>query len=139
MELVEDDIEIGTGCSTLVLSLDNAEFLSREIGIHLLSEVFVAKWVVVNGIKYYKNALVVTGKSGDSAFPVFQQIVYILTMETADIRLVTAPWNTVKFDRHTHTYAVTPAENMVWSITKVKNLFDHHTYHASKSYTEEES
>ena len=95
-ELADNDIEIGTGCSMLVLSLDNTEFLSRAIGVHLLSEVFVAIWVTVNGVN-----LVISGKSEDS-FPVFQQIVYIITMGMADIKLVTAFWDTVKFDRHTH-------------------------------------
>jgi hypothetical protein len=102
--------------------------LSRAIGVHLLSEVFVAKWVTVNGVN-----LVISGKSEDS-FPVFQQIVYIITMGMADIKLVTASWDTVKFDRHTHTYVVKPTESKEWSITTVQNLFDHQTYHASKSY-----
>ena len=100
--------------------------------MHLLSEVFVAKCVIVNGIKYCKNILVITGKSEDS-FPNFENIVYIICIGT-DIVLITAPWQTVKFDQHTHTYAVQPITNPVWSVILVKNLFEHQTYHPSKAY-----
>jgi hypothetical protein len=131
-ELVDRDVEIGTGCSTLVVSLERAQFLSRAIGIDLLSEIFVAKWVTVNGIKYCKNTLVISAKSEDS-FPIFELIVYILCMGTK-ISFITAPWQTVKFDRHTHTYAVQPAVNPIWSVIPVENLYDHQAYHASKSY-----
>jgi hypothetical protein len=131
-ELVDRDVEIGTGCSTLVVSLERAQFLSRAIGVDLLSEIFVAKWVTVNGIKYCKNTLVISAKSEDS-FPIFELIVYILCMGTK-ISFITAPWQTVKFDRHTHTYAVQPAVNPIWSVIPVENLYDHQAYHASKSY-----
>ena len=76
-ELVERDVEIGPGSSTLVASLEKAEFVSRVLGIHLFSEVYVAKWCVVNGIKYSKNILVITGKSKD-ALPIFQEIIFII-------------------------------------------------------------
>lgn len=54
-DLVERDVEVGPGSSVLVVSLERAEFLSRIIGVHLLEEVYVAKWCIVHGIKYCKN------------------------------------------------------------------------------------
>ena len=69
-DLVDRDVEIGPGSSMLVISSDRAEFLSTAIRVHLFSEVYVAKWCVVNGIKFCKTILVITGKSDDS-IPIF--------------------------------------------------------------------
>ena len=76
--------------------------MSREIGVDLLCEVFVANWVTLNRINYHKNDLVITGKL-DHSFSMFQQIVLIICVEQ-DVLLIAAPWQTVGFDRHTHTY-----------------------------------
>jgi hypothetical protein len=69
-ELIDRDVEIGPGSSTLVASLERAEFLSTVLRVHLFSEVYVAKWSVVDGIKYSRNVLVITGKSEDG-LPIF--------------------------------------------------------------------
>ena len=133
-KLVDRDVEIGPGSSTLVASLEKAKFLSRVFGIHLVSEVYVAKWCVVNGIKYSKNILVITGKSED-ALPIFQEIIFIIC-DGNYVRLVTALWETVKYERHTHTYVVRKSAESVWSIIPLDSIYDRQPYHASKAYRE---
>ena len=133
--LADRDVEIGSGSSTLVVSLERAEFLSTAMEVHLFSEVFVANWCVVNGIKYHKNVLIANGQSNDS-FPIFEQILYIICVGV-HVTLVTKPWQTVKYDRHTHSYVVQPtSESTVWSTIPVVNLLDRHVYHPAKSYRE---
>lgn len=133
-DLVERDVEVGPGSSVLVVSLERAEFLSRIIGVHLLEEVYVAKWCIVHGIKYCKNILVKTGKSEDLV-PIFQRIVYVICVENV-LKLVTEVWHTVRYDRHTHTCAVQLIEEPTWSVIPVENLYDRQLYHASKSYND---
>ncbi len=133
-ELVNRDVEIGPGSSTLVASLERADFLSTVLRVPLFSEVYVAKWCVVNGIKYSRNVLVITGKSED-ALPIFQEIILIIC-DGSHIQLVTALWDTVKYERHTHSYAVTKPAEPVWSIIPIDNIYDRQAYHASKAYKE---
>ena len=132
-ELAERDVEVGPGSSELLTSLEQAEILSRELGIHLFDEVYVARWCIVQGIKYCKNLLVITGKSDDS-MPVFQQIIYVLVTGPSTIKLVTEEWHTLQYDRHTHTYVIQPKPTGSWSIIPIEELYDHSLYHASKSY-----
>ena len=134
-ELVDRDIEIGPGSSTLVASLERAEFLSCALGVHLFSEIYVAKWCVVNGIKYARNVLIITGKS--DALPIFQEII-LITCDGNYIKLVTALWEFVKYERHTHSYVVTQSAEPIWSIIPMDNINHRQAYHASNSYREED-
>ena len=84
-----------------------------------------------------KTILVITGKSDDS-IPIFQQIVYVICVRN-HVRLVTALWETVRYDEHTHTYAVQPIAEPVWSVVPVENLYDLQPYHAAKAYKEGDS
>ena len=136
-DLAERDVEIGPGSPTLVMSLERPECLTTLLGVHLFSDVYVANWCVVNGIKYCKNLLVHTGKSCDS-LPIFKRIVYVIC-EGTDVQLVTELWETVEYDRHTHTYVVQPTQETVWSVVRMQDLCDHQTYHPSKSYKEDDS
>lgn len=36
----------------------------------------------------------------------FQQIMYVIVTEETSVKLVTEEWQTVTFDRHTHSYAI---------------------------------
>ncbi|XP_071831544.1 uncharacterized protein [Apostichopus japonicus] len=132
VDLVHKDVEVGPGCSTILVSLDRAEFLSRELGMHMFEEVFIAKWSIVHGVKYCKNLLVVTGKC-DQEEPIFQQIIYVICIDNG-VKLVTESWDTVKYDRHTHTYALQQIAEPAWSVISVNNLYDRQPYHAAKSY-----
>ena len=134
--LVDMAVEIGPGSPTLIMSLEIQECLVGLLGVDLFSDIYVANWCVVNGIKYCKNLLVHTGKSGGS-FPIFKRIVYVICEDT-DLQLVTELWETVRYDRHTHTYVVQPTREAVWSLLKIHDLADHQTYHASKSYKEDD-
>lgn len=136
-DLVKRDQEVGPGSSVLVASLPNARILEAALGVHLLDEVYLAKWCVVHGNKYQKNMVVVTGKT-DELEPVFQRIVYVICMEDG-IKLVTEPLNLVKFDRHSHCYVVQePQVQRLWNINCVENLLDYQPYHAAKSYDQTE-
>ena len=134
-DLVERDVEIGPGSLELVASLEGAEFLSRTLEIHLFQEVYVAKWCIIHGIKYCKNLLVITGKS-DDVMPIFQQIVYVIVTESNAVKLITKKWDTVRYDRHTHTYVIRQLGATSWSMVSVDNLYDYYPCHASKSYNE---
>ena len=81
--------------------------------------------------------MVITGKSDDS-IPIFQQIVYVICVRN-HVRLVTALWETVRYDEHTHTYAVQPINGAVWSVVPVENLYDRQPYNAAKAYKEGDS
>lgn len=136
-DLVDRDTEVGPGSSTLVASLDNARALGAILHVHLLDEVYVAKWCVVHGKKYQKNMVVVTGKT-EELEPIFQRIVYIICMDDS-IRLVTEPFKLVRFDRHTHSYIVqSAADEIAWNVTSVEGLLDYQPYHAAKSYDQSE-
>ena len=54
-DLVTRDQEVGPGSSVLVASLPNARVLEAILGVHLLDDVYVAKWCVVHGKRYEKN------------------------------------------------------------------------------------
>ena len=136
-DLAERDVEIGPGSPTLVMSLERPECLTTLLGVHLFSDIYVANWCGVNGIKYCKNLLVHTGKSDDS-LPIFKRIVYVIC-EGTDVQLVTELWETVEYDRHTHTYVVQPTQETAWSVVRMQDLCDHQTYHPSKSYKEDDS
>ena len=41
------------------------------------------------------------------------------------MKLVTELWETVQYDRHTHTYSVRPKDEILWSVVGVENLCDH--------------
>ncbi len=104
-ELAEQDLELGPGSSELIASLERSDFLSRTLQINLFEEVYVARWCIVHGIKYCKNILVITGTSDDS-MPIFEQIAYIIVTDETSIKPITEEWHTVKYDRHTHSYAI---------------------------------
>lgn len=128
---------MGPGSSVLVVSLERAELLSRILGIHMFEELYVAKWCIVHGIKYCKNLLVVTGKS-DDMMPIFQQITYVICFENR-IQLIIESWNTVRYDRPTHTYAVQQLHEPEWSVIPVDTLYDRQPYHASRAYKERDN
>ena len=131
-DLTEQDVEVGTGSSVILVSLDGAEALSRLLGLHLFEEVYVAEWCLVHGIKYLRNILVITKKSDDSV-PIFERVVYVICIEKI-VKLVTEALETVSYDRHSHAYAVQPCQDPTWSVTLVDNLYDRQPYHPSKSY-----
>ena len=54
-DLVTRDQEVGPGSSVLVASLPNTRILEAILGVHLLDDVYVAKWCVVHGKRYEKN------------------------------------------------------------------------------------
>ena len=66
----------------------------------------------------------------------FHQIIYVVVADE-DIKLVTEEWETVKYDRHTHTYAIQQLRDAPWSINSIGSLYDNgHTFHAIKAYKE---
>ena len=134
-DLTERDVEVGPGSSELVASLERSNFLSRALAINLFEEVYVAPWCLVHGIKYRKNLLVITGKSDDST-PIFQQIIYVIVTDVTKVKLITEEWHTVKYNRHTHTYAIQRPSTSVWSVFLLEDLYDYYPYHASKSYND---
>ncbi len=127
-------MEVGPGSSELIASLERSDFLSRTLQINLF-EVYVARWCIVHGIKYCKKLLVITGKSDDS-MPIFQQIVYIIVTDETSVKLITEEWHTIKYDRHTHSYAIQQLSTSSWSVVPVEDLYDYYPYHASKSYND---
>ena len=133
-DLADRDVEIGPGSTSLVVSLERAEFLSASINVHLFSEVYVATWCMINGIKYHRNLLVTNGTSSDN-FPIFERIIYIICVE-AHVKLVTEPCQTIKYDRHTHSYAVQQTAGPLWSIIPIEHLHDRQVFHADKTCKE---
>jgi hypothetical protein len=93
---------------------------------------------VVHRIKYSKNLHVITGKLDEST-PIFQRIIYVIVINATTVKLVTEEWNTVKYHRHTHTYAIREFPTSPWSVVSIDELHDHYTYHASKSYNVSDS
>ncbi len=134
-DLSERDVEIGPGSATMIASIERSEHLATLLDVHLFSDVFLARWCVVNGIKYTKNMLVLTGKA--DSLPIFQKIVYVICEEN-QVKLVTELWETVQYDRHTRTYSVKPKDEVLWSVVGVEDLRDHQTYHGSKSFKAED-
>ncbi len=132
-DLSERDVEVGPGASELVASLERPQFLCQALNLNLFEEVYVARWCVVHGIKYSKNLHVITGKLDEST-PIFQRIIYVIVINATTVKLVTEEWNTVKYHRHTHTYAIREFPTSPWSVVSIDELHDHYTYHASKSY-----
>ncbi|XP_033112600.1 uncharacterized protein LOC117113392, partial [Anneissia japonica] len=131
--LVQRDQEVGPGSSILLANLENGEILENLMGVQLMDDIYVAKWCVVHGQRYQKNMVVITSKT-DTLEPVFQRIVYVVCMENG-IKLITEPFQIVKFDRHTHSYVVQkPVEEGIYSMTCIEDLLDFETYHAAKSY-----
>ena len=99
------------------------------LGVHLLDDVYIAKWCVVHGKRYEKNIVVVTGKTDDIE-PFFQRIVYVICMDDG-IQLVTVPFCIAKFDRHTQSYVVQQSATVgLWSMNCVENLLDYQPYHS---------
>ena len=132
-DLTERDVEVGPGSSELIASLERSNFLSQALRINLFEEVYVAKWCIVHGTKYCKNLLIITGKS-DESMPIFQQIIYVIVTDGTNVKLITEEWHTVKYDRHTHTYAIRRPTTSSWSVFSQEDLYDYYPYHASKSY-----
>jgi hypothetical protein len=114
-DLTERDVEVGPGSSELVASLERSDFLSRALAINLFEEVYVAPWCIVHGINYRKNLLVITGKSDDST-PIFQQIIYVIVTDVTKVKLITEEWHTVKYNRHTHTFAIQRPSTSSWFV-----------------------
>ncbi len=103
-DLSERDVEIGPGLATMIASLERSAHLATLLDVHLFSDIFLARWCVVNGIKYTKNMLVLIGKA--DSLPIFQKIVCVICEEN-QMKLVTELWETVQYDWHTHTYSQT--------------------------------
>ena len=113
-DISDNEVEIGPGSPTLIMSLERPEVLTTLLSVHLFCDVYLANWYVINSIKYCKNMLLHTGKSQDN-IPIFQRIVYVICEET-DVQLVTELWETVRYDQHAHTYAVQPNPEPIWSL-----------------------
>ena len=75
----------------------------------------------------------VTNGVADDSFPVFEQIIYIICVDT-HATLVTEPWDTINYERHTHSYTVQQTVGAAWSIIPINNLRDRQVYHAAASY-----
>ena len=125
---------------SLLLYVDECEIanpLGSKAGLHKIGtyEVYVARWCIVHGIKYCKNLHVITAKSDDST-PFFQRIIYVIVTDSTSIKLVTQEWDTVKYDRHTHTHAIQQPSTSRWSVLQFEDLNDYYPYHASKSYND---
>ena len=134
-DLVERDVEIGPGSSELVVSLEQSEVVSKALGVSLFEEVYVAKWCLVYGIKYSKNLMVIKEKQHDDvSLPVFHQILHVIVIDE-EVRLIVEEWDTVRYDRHMHSYAIQLLPKAPWSVVAINDLYDNaHTYHAAKSY-----
>lgn len=132
-DLTQRDVEVGPGASEFIATMERSDFLRQALKINLFEEVYVARWCIVHGIKYCKYLHVITAKSDDSS-PIFQRIIYVIVTDATSIKLVTEEWDTVKCDRHTHTYAIQQLSTSLWSVIQLEDLYDYYPYHASKSY-----
>ena len=102
------------------------------LGVHLLDDVYIAKWCVVHGNRYEKNIVVVTGKTDDLE-PFFSEdyLCHLYGRWNHGIQLVTEPFCIAKFDRHTQSNVVYQSATVgLWSMNCVENLLDYQPYHS---------
>ncbi|XP_013413276.1 uncharacterized protein LOC106175700 [Lingula anatina] len=115
-------LEIGTGSSHILATLDNAELIATSFAnMPLYGELYLANWIEMQGTNYRPGMTLIIGRSDNDLF-LFGLIVNILVDDNQDAKFYLRRWKTIGFDEHFHAYEVEEGPDV--SILNCDDLLD---------------